>query len=397
MTLAWWLVIILASALIGALLVLSFERRKLGEPNAGQERYYAGLRAMLQGDHEIAFQRFKQAVIEDSQNIDAYLRIGDLLRDRGQARKALSIHSDLIQRGGVDRETERAIQCALAEDYIALGTYAEASKLLNELMSDRESEVWAARRLHKLYLEQEQFEEAYKVRDRLVQRGDPGEPHKLALYLVMAGVKSAESGENRRGRIFLRDALKVDPTCRAAHYFMGDFYERDKRLEDAVRAWKHFLEQAPEQAALVFPRLEKVLFEMGQYSEIAGIYQQVLAADPMNTDALVGMALFVEKKGDDQKAIEYLKQVIEIDPGHLLARQKLVQTYRDAGRHQEAWQAADGFFTWLPSMTRGYTCKHCGHHTAGPAWYCPACRRFDTFELGARKQAAEVAGTAVAE
>ena len=211
----------------------------------------------------------------------------------------------------------------------------------------------------------------------------------------MAGVKAAAAGEHRRGRIFLRDAMKLDASCRAAHFFMGDFYERDSRLEDAVRAWKGFLEQAPAQASLVFPRLEKALFEMGQYSEIAGVYQQVLAADAVNSDALVGMALFVEKKGDDQKAIEYLKQVIEIDPGHLLARQKLVQIYRDAGRHQDAWQAADGFFTWLPSLTQGYVCGQCGHKSKHPAWYCPDCRRFDTFDMGVRKQAAEVAGTAV--
>jgi len=396
MTAAWWLVIILASALIWALLVLSFERKKAGEVNPGQERYYAGLRALLRGDQEIAFQRFKQAVTEDSSNVDAYLRIGNLLRERGQERKALSIHTDLLQRGKLDKETHIAVRRALADDYIALGSVDEAIEILTELGSEKENELWVARKLHRLYLERGNFEDAFKIRQKLMQRGDPAEPVRLALYLVMAGVKAADGGEHRRGRIFLRDALKQDPACRAAHYYMGDFYERDGRLEDAVRAWKNFLEAAPAQAALVFPRLEKVLFELGQYSEIAGIYQQVLAADPVNTDALVGMALFSEKKGDTQRALEYLRQVIEIDPGHLFARQKLVQIHREAGNQKDAWMAADGFFTWLPSLADGYTCNNCGHKVKEPRWYCPRCRRFDTFDLGARKQAAEVASAPVA-
>ena len=121
MTLAWWLVLILASGLISTLVMLSFERRKAAEQDPARQRYYAGLRAMISGDSESAFQRFKESVLEDSQNVDAYLRIGDLLRDRGQAQRALSIHQDLASRGGLSQEESLSIRRAITEDQLALG------------------------------------------------------------------------------------------------------------------------------------------------------------------------------------------------------------------------------------------------------------------------------------
>ena len=395
MTGVWWLVIILASALMYSLVLLSFERRKSAEPMAGQERYYSGLRALLRGDQEIAFERFKQSVMIDSQNIDAYLRIGDLLRERGQYQKAYSIHHDLADRGGLSPEENLAIQRALADDQIALGNSEEACRLLKQLTEEEDARAWALRRLHSLHLEREEFEAAYLVRQELARLGEPLDARLAALYLTMAGVEASRQGDHRKGRVFLRDAVKKQKSCHAAHYFMGSFYEQDQRPEDAVRAWKTFLEHAPEHAGILFPRMEKVLFDMGQYSEMPGVYQQVLALDSVNTDALLGLAKFSEKKGDDHSAIGHLTRVLEIDPGHLLARQKLVQIYRRTGKSEEAWREAEGFFTWLPTPNQTFTCKQCHASVSEPQWYCTRCRQFDTFGLVARRSAVEAAAGTV--
>jgi lipopolysaccharide biosynthesis regulator YciM len=183
--------------------------------------------------------------------------------------------------------------------------------------------------------------------------------------------------------VLVRDALKLDSQSAAAQFTLGEIYERDGRPEDAVRAWKIFLEHAPELSGLVFPHLEKVLFDMGQYSEIAGIYQQVLRRSPENTDALFGLARFSEKKGDHQTALSHLSRMLEIDPGHLAARQLLVQIYKEQGNPEQAWQAVQGFFTWLPGLRREFECTHCHEKSKTPRWFCPACYRFRTYDLGA--------------
>ena len=396
MTVAWWLVILLASGLIYCLVQLSFERRKAAVSNPAREHYYAGLRALLSGEEELAFQRFRDSVREDSQIVDAYLRIGELLRRRGQVEKSLAIHQDLAQREGMRPDEQVAIRRALAADHLAMGQRDEARRLLLELTKDPSACAWAVSLLHREHLKDGEFEEAYKRRQELVRLGEPLDPAVAAVYLTLAGYAASEAGEHRRGRVLVRDALKVFAASPAAHLALGELYERDGRREDAVRAFKAFLESAPELSGLVFPRLEKVLFDMGQYSEIAGIYQQVLAADSLNTDALLGLARYSDKKGDHQSALAYLARIVEADPGHLLARQLLVQIHREQGSSDLAWHAAEGYFTWLPAAKEDYRCSQCGEHTSTPRWYCPNCHRFLTYSLGLRRRAAAVAAESAA-
>jgi lipopolysaccharide biosynthesis regulator YciM len=396
MTLAWWLVILLASGLIYSLVLLSFERRHAAVQNPAREHYYAGLRALLSGEEELAFKRFRDSVREDSQIVDAYLRIGELLRRRGQVEKSLAIHQDLAERQGMRPDEQVAIRRALASDHLAMGQRDEARRLLSELTKDPSAQAWAVSLLHREHLKDGEFEEAYKRRKELVRLGEPLDPSVAAVYLALAGYAASEEGEHRRGRVLVRDALKVHAASPAAHLALGELYERDGRREDAVRAFKAFLDCAPELSGLVFPRLEKVLFDMGQYSEIAGIYKQVLAADSTNTDALLGLARYSDKKGDHQSALAYLARIIEADPGHLLARQLLVQIHRDQGSSDLAWRAAEGYFTWLPAAKQEYRCSQCSEKTATPRWYCPNCHRFLTYNLGLRRRAAAVAAETVA-
>jgi lipopolysaccharide biosynthesis regulator YciM len=390
-TLPWWLVIILATSLIYVMILLSFEKRRSAVRNPAREHYYAGLRALLAGEEELAFKRLRDSVREDSQNVDAYLRIGELLRRRGQAQKAMAIHMDLAQRAGLSPEDAAAVRKALAQDQLSMGSRDEARRLLLELCKHSSTEAWAVSRLHRLLLEEGKFEEAYKRRQEMARMGEPLDPKTAAVYLTMAGLAASDAGEHRRGRVLVRDALKLDPPSPAAHYALGEIYERDGRLEDAVRAFKSFLEHSPELAGLVFPHLEKVLFEMGQYSEIAGIYRQVLTRHPGHTDALLGLARFSEKKGDHQAALSHLNHILETDPGHLVARQLLVQIHKDAGQPELAWQAAQGFFTWLPGLKREFECTHCREQSKSPRWFCPACFRFRTYELGPSAKPARAA------
>lgn len=391
MTVSWWLVIILATCLIYCMILLSFEKRRSAVRNPAREHYYAGLRALLAGEEELAFKRLRDSVREDSQNVDAYLRIGELLRRRGQAQKAMAIHMDLAQRGGLSPEDQAAVRKALAQDQLSLGSRDEARRLLLELSKHTSTEAWATSRLHRLHLEAGEFEEAYKRRQEMARMGEPLDPKTAAIYLTLAGRAASEASEHRRGRVLVRDALKLDPHSPAAHLTLGEIYERDGRLEDAVRAWKSFLEHSPELSGLVFPLLEKALFEMGQYSEIAGIYRQVLSRHPGNTDALLGLARFSEKKGDHQAALGYLNNVLETDPGHLVARQLLVQVHRERGQPELAWQAAAGFFTWLPGLRGEFECTHCRERSKTPRWFCPSCFRFRTYELETVGKPARVA------
>jgi len=87
----------------------------------------AALAGLIDGDEETAFREFKNAVRLDSTNVDAYLRLGDLLRKRGDIDRAFQLHRELTTRRGLDPDTEARIQQALCRDLIALSRWERAA------------------------------------------------------------------------------------------------------------------------------------------------------------------------------------------------------------------------------------------------------------------------------
>ena len=78
---------------IGSLIALFFYILKL-KPNKKtdiKELYSQGLDMMINGLQRSAYNNFKKIVELDSENIKAYLRLGQVLRESGNVSKALKI------------------------------------------------------------------------------------------------------------------------------------------------------------------------------------------------------------------------------------------------------------------------------------------------------------------
>ncbi|MCK4372694.1 MAG: hypothetical protein KAW61_06075, partial [candidate division Zixibacteria bacterium] len=88
---------------------------------SSDQLYVEALQNLLDGRAETAFTKLRQVVAEDSANIDAYLRLGQILREHKRPDRALQVHKDLTLRGGLNRDQKQAILKQLTRDYAALG------------------------------------------------------------------------------------------------------------------------------------------------------------------------------------------------------------------------------------------------------------------------------------
>ena len=71
--------------------------------------YTEGLTLLLEGEKDAAIEKFKQAVIADTNNIDAYLRLGGLYLEKGEIERAIQIHESLTLRRTLDKSQEKKI------------------------------------------------------------------------------------------------------------------------------------------------------------------------------------------------------------------------------------------------------------------------------------------------
>src|SRR3990172_5397520 len=88
--------------------------------------YQHGLNALIAGDREEALKAFAETVKMDTDNIDAYIHLGNLLREQGDADRALHMHRELTVRSSRTPTQERAVREGLVLDLIALNRPEEA-------------------------------------------------------------------------------------------------------------------------------------------------------------------------------------------------------------------------------------------------------------------------------
>ena len=63
-----------------------------------KDLYAEGLDLLITGRRKSAFKNFKDIIQQDSNNIKAYLRLGQVLREGGNPLQALKIHKKLLHR-----------------------------------------------------------------------------------------------------------------------------------------------------------------------------------------------------------------------------------------------------------------------------------------------------------
>ena len=99
---------------------LAYDRYFRKEAKSDSALYVEALRDLLDGRPESAFGKLRQVVISDADNIDAYMRLGQILREHKKPDRALQVHKDLTLRQDLGAEQKVAILRHLALDYAGL-------------------------------------------------------------------------------------------------------------------------------------------------------------------------------------------------------------------------------------------------------------------------------------
>lgn len=376
-----FLSIIFAFVIIFTVMAFLWSRAKGKRRKVSPELYIDALKALLAGEERAAFQQLRQVARDDPENVDAFLKLGDLFRKNKRYDKALQIHRELTLRPSLSQEEKEEVLTSLAEDFSASGKHDKAISVLEELLKTSERDEKVAHRLLSEYEEIENWEEAFQLRKKVSHRGGQEADRILALYKVFWGRDRAEKGELHKARVAYKEALNYDEKCVPAYIYLGQAYHLDQRLKDAVQYWKKLLEMAPGAGYLVFDDLERTLFELGEYGEISEIYERILNRDPNDTFALFSLARIHEKKGMVEDAMEKYKQIIDADSSFLSARLSLAKLYQQEGRKEESIDLLDDLIEILPPAERVFTCSQCEHTTGQPLWRCPSCKSWNSFDI----------------
>jgi lipopolysaccharide biosynthesis regulator YciM len=331
-----------------------------------------GLDSLLRGDSGEALRAFTETVEIDTDNVDAYIHIGNLLRERGEAARALHVHRELTVRAVQTPAQRRAIREGLVLDLIALGRFEGAIEEAEEL---REQDRKNGRALHLLLRAHEaagDWDRAFDVRSELLRANGERENGALARYRSAAGESFLRAGKTREAERQFKSALRLDKDHPAALLRLGDICYRGDRRERAVVLWKGLALTHPDMAHLVLERLETAYFEGGRMSDMSDAYEEILARSPQDSRIHLALARMHIKKGDLAEACGVLAQALAIEPASMAARLLLVNVYRRLGDLSKALDEMETLLRGVPKA-EAYTCASCGAASEEYWTRCPHC------------------------
>lgn len=376
-------VLIMAAAVLAVWATYYYLRRGQIQPDKPDLQVYIdGLRALLRGQDEAAFLKLKETVAADTGNIDAYLHLGEIFRRRKNPQVALQVHRDLTYRHNLKPEEKREILSALYHDFLDLKDTESAQKAISEILELFPSDRFGLREMLKMQERAEEWKEAAVTLRKIDKLDGQESKRQLALYKVFEGEALERQGDHHRARLFYKDAINFDKTCLAAYVAIGDSYETEKRIEDAIGYWSRVISVKPEEGQLVFERLKKGFFEVGRYGDYAEMLTTLLQSCPTHLTARLELAYFLEKKAERDSAREHYTIALDNHPESFLAKLGLYRLHRETGRRE----AADMLFKQIIKLAAkreasAFKCKNCGLASEGKVWLCPRCKAIDAAEV----------------
>ena len=372
----WWIIIPLALAFLA--LIFSLEKRSSKDKKEFPQNYIDGLRAIIAGNDKNAFVKLKQAVADDTDNIDAYLKLGDLFRNSGHLDKAIQVHRELLLRKNLDNNMASLIRQSMVEDYIQAKKFDLALDILVKLSKDASFKVWVQEKMREVYEKTKQWEKAFDISKGLLK--PKGRLKELAVYRHLVGNVLFNDGEFHKARLAYKDALHYDDKFTPSYIMIAESYLAENRKQDAVEYLKKLVKIIPSEAYQVTPKLEQTLFDLGHFSDIETIYNDILQACPEDTSTLKALAGIAEKKGDMETAIDTLAPILNAEDRDIAAAARLVELYLANNQKNRAIEILKTIQEKWLSQKQQYSCPFCQNTANKQEIICPNCKRVGPYK-----------------
>lgn len=359
------LIVIISVAVlaVAALIIYAFQSRRHSRKAGLRDLYTEGLDFLISGHLKKAYMNFRDIVQQDTGNVNAYLKLGQAAREGGNPEQALKIHASLKTRN-LNLYEQIELDKSLALDYYAGKNLAAAAAAAARILSMEKKNDWALSHLVKFCREMEDWGKAGEYLAQLQKITGQQDARKLALYKIQEGRTELKKRNFSQARTLFEQALKMEKTLGAAHYFIGCSYvleseqayqsveeidarrdrtdQEQKQLKSAMdkarqklglalHHWVMFSEMEPEQSWLVIARLKDALFALDRYHEIESILKTIIRNDPDNSEALASLAEFYHHKGENREALDRISIAVEKNPESLIVQliQYKLQLFND--------------------------------------------------------------------
>ena len=375
------ILIIAGAAVVIITAVWIFFRVLLGKKHQ-YPPFTQALTLMLSGEDRKALEILRVVVKEDSDNIEAYILYGDILRKLGHYKHAAKIHRELTIRDKIKANVRINVLRSLLLDYIEGRMFALALACSDDLLSLSKDDLWTLQNRLEALEALGDWKKSAEISKKIQNLSGVQDKEQLSLYKVMEGRQILDQGGREHdARLKFHEAVKIDDKLAMPYLEMADSYLRDGRTEDALKGWKQLFAKNPHHAYLAFDQLENTLFDLDRFAELETIYRKLISESPDNSRAVAGLAKFLHRKGETGEAVKLCQEGLEHRPESLWLRRNLFRFLALEGRLEEAAEIGLEVLKMVTLEKEEFACGKCGQVAEKPLWRCPECQSWKSFEF----------------
>ncbi len=313
---ALFLIVLLLVVVVG---VVVYVQRKPAHKHQLDSLYTEALDALLKGDARRALHKLRDVVKQDSSHVNAYLQMGNILREKAP-QQAIKIHQSLTVRPNLTDEMKIDIHQALAQDYRAIDNYRRAKEEAELILKVQRRNLWATEFLLNLEEENRNWSEAAQLAKLSQRIRSTEDKNQLASYQLYEGLDLLESGKKSDAITAMTKATKLDPDYGLPHRYIGDIHEEDRNLTKAIASWENFAILDKDKGKEIYSKIETALFDLGRFSEIEQFYRRLLEKDATNLAAVSKLANVLVEKGKGDEALALIESALQQNDQSMQAR-----------------------------------------------------------------------------
>ena len=292
---------------IGTSLFFYYKKKPLIKNNSNK-LYTEALNMLVRGDSQNAIRLLRDVVKQDTNHLDAYLQLGDILRDEGNSQNAIKIHQSLTVRPGLDDKLQIQIHQSLAKDYLSLNEISLAKKEAEMILNIDKKEFWATEFLLDLAEKSHDWAQAANLIKTLDNNNS--DITRLARFKVYEGMGKFENDDRKGAEQCFNKAIEIAPNFGLPHLYLGNLFSENRNLVKALEHWEQYALLDLKNGSSIYSKIESALFDLGRFSEVEKFYQRALKNNPKNLDALAKIANVLEEKGERQKALDLVEDAL---------------------------------------------------------------------------------------
>ena len=341
-----YLIVILSFSAIAFLFYYIFKLRP-SRKTGTKELYSEGLDMMINGLQRSAYNNFKKIVDLDSNNIKAYLRLGQVLRESGNPDKALKIHKGLTIRQNLTSYDLLELHKNIALNYFELKKIDKAIEETLKILKLDSKNTWAISKLMNFHMEINEWEKATEYLETVQRITKNSNPHKLGLFTIQQGRILLDKDKFNSARRKFEKALAIDSKLTSAYYFIAEsfskesdkYFNRAEKIDDqdsdeykklfdqalsslsnAIPMWIKYSKSKPKQSWMVIHLLKDALFALNRYDELEYILKEIIDKDDNNSEVIATLADKYAHKGDLDNALDIVNSSINKDSNSLIIK-----------------------------------------------------------------------------